>query len=165
MRRKTLKFLISISLATAVVSGPVFAGNMGGGGSMGGSDDMGVTGPRSGADSGQPSMWDKGSMPRISSGTMNNGDAVIDLQPLQFHDGMMEIGFRANTHSVALGDYDFVEHAELEFKGHTYRPVRSDRMKGHHNGGKMIFEVSERPEHFRIIIRGIPSSVERVYEW
>ncbi|NOY87725.1 MAG: hypothetical protein GXP52_10580 [Deltaproteobacteria bacterium] len=165
MRGKTFKVLISIFLAALVMSGTVFAGNMGGGGGMGGSGDMGVTGPHSGVDSGQSSMWDEDSMPMRSSGTMNSGDAIIDLQPVRYHDGMMEIAFQANTHSVALGDYNFMERAELEFNGHTYRPIQSDRMRGHHNGGKIIFKVSERPEHFRIIIRGIPGSEERVYEW
>ncbi|GBE13990.1 hypothetical protein BMS3Abin14_00024 [bacterium BMS3Abin14] len=134
-------------------------------GGMGGSSDMGMTGTRSGTDSDRSSMWDEGSMPMMSSGTMNSGDAVIDLRPVRYHDGMMEVAFKANTHSVALENYNFTDHAELEFNGHTYRPVRSDRMRGHHNGGKMIFEVSERPEHFRIIIKGIPGPAERVYEW
>jgi hypothetical protein len=58
-----------------------------------------------------------------------------------------------------------MELSTLEVEGEVYKPVKADRMSGHHAGGKIIFEVPEKPANFRIVIRDIPQVKERSYDW
>jgi hypothetical protein len=141
------------------------SGSAGGTGGMSGSQGMGGSGASEGVQSGQSSWKNTGAMPMISSGGLGSGDATIELKPSKYKDGRLEVKFYANTHSVSLGNYDLMKSTMLEYNGRTYKPVKSDRLRGHHANGKMIFEVDEKPDSFKIVIKGVPSVEERVFEW
>ena len=114
-----------------------------------------------------PSLADMdiGSMPEISTGGLGSGDMTMEIRPVRYNDGLLEVKYYANTHSVSLGRYDLMELCTLEVNGKFYKPIKADQMRGHHAGGRIVFEVPERPDQFRIVIRDIPQVNERSYEW
>ena len=174
---KTLHYLSGISVFIFLFTfslTPAFAGMGGGSGGGSGGGEMGGSGggmdPQGGARGSRdmPSAESSrgvGSMPMVSTGSMGGGSAKIDLKPVRYREGKLEVKFSANTHSVSLSRYDLMERTTLEYGGRTFSPVRSDRMRGHHAGGRMVFEIGEEPDSFRIIIRGVPTVEERVYSW
>jgi hypothetical protein len=89
----------------------------------------------------------------------------MDIKPVKYKEGRLEIKYYANTHSVSLGKYDLMELCTLEVDGKIYKPVKADQMRGHHAGGRIVFEVPEEPKQFRIVIRDIPLVKERTYDW
>jgi hypothetical protein len=105
------------------------------------------------------------SMHRISTGTMTDGGVKMELEPASFENGIFRVKFYANTHKVNLGQYNMIELMHLEYADVGYRPVSMDRMRGHHAGGEIEFRVPEVPDHFRIVVRGLPDLEERIFEW
>jgi len=102
---------------------------------------------------------------KVFTGNMNSGGVRMDMKPVSFKDGKLKVKFSANTHTGSLGDYDLMELSTLEFGDKSFRPVKADRMRGHHAGGMLVFEVSELPEHFNIIVEGIRNRGRRVFEY
>jgi len=100
-----------------------------------------------------------------STGTMDPGDVVIDVKPVVTEDGKIRVNLSANTHSIELRQFDLSQITTLEYDGKVLRPVKADRIGGHHARGRIIFETNDNPKSFRIVIRGIPNVQERVYEW
>ena len=105
------------------------------------------------------------SMPAISTGGLGSGDMTMEITPVRYSNGRLEVKYYANTHSVSLGKYDLMELSTLEVDGKVYNPVKADLMRGHHAGGRIIFDVPEKPDRFRILIHDIPTVEERFYEW
>lgn len=169
---------LTLVLAGLVAAAPSFAGmGAGSGGSdrgsgskndseSGMSSSMGSKENRKdmGNKSGQTNM-DFGFMSEISTGGLGSGDMTMDVKPVKYKNGRLEVEYYANTHSVSLGKYDLMELCTLEVDGKVYKPVTVDQMNGHHAGGRIIFEVPERPEQFRLVIRGIPQVKERSFDW
>jgi hypothetical protein len=100
-----------------------------------------------------------------STGSLDDGDAVVDLKPKASKDGKLVVSLSANTHSVDLGQFDLSKITTLEYQGKVFRPVRASRIGGHHTRSKIVFDIGEDITSFKIIIRGIPNIQERVYEW
>lgn len=181
INKKTSMILLVLITVAALSASPVFArmgGGSGGGSGSGGGGSVGRGGSMNGSSSSNRSdrparrMMDSDdrhfnvdSMPGITTGGVGSGDMTMDIRPLRYKDGRLEFKYKANTHSVSLGDYDLMELATLEANGKVYRPVQADPMRGHHAGGRIAFEVPERPDQFRIVIREIPQVVERSYDW
>ncbi len=101
----------------------------------------------------------------ITTGSMESGDAVLELSPSMKGAGRLVVGFAANTHSVDLSRYDLKEITTLEFDGKEIRPSKADRLRGHHAYGKIVFDVGREIDSFRIKVVGIPAMEERIYEW
>lgn len=172
MRNNILNLIAVIGIVGILGGIPAFAGMGGGGGSggsggggMGGATGMETGSMSRGPGSGETAQLDMGSMPLISTGGMDGRNATIEMRPHRFREGRLELKYYANTHSVSLGKYNLMELTTLEYDGEVHRPVKIDRMRGHHAGGKIVFEMPEMPEHFRVVIRGVPNVEERVYEW
>ncbi|MCK5351934.1 hypothetical protein KAJ77_05115 [bacterium] len=134
-RKRTFQFVLTLILAGAVSAAPALAGK------------------------------EISSMPAISTGGLGSGDMTMEITPVGYSGGRLEVKYYANTHSVSLGKYDLMELSTLEVDGKIYKPVKADRLRGHHAGGRIIFEVPERPDQFRIVIRDIPQEKERSYDW
>ena len=134
-RQRTFQFALTLILAGAVSAAPALAGK------------------------------EISSMPAISTGGLGSDDMTMEITPVRYSDGRLEVKYYANTHSVSLGQYDLMELCTLEVDGKIYKPVKADRMSGHHAGGRIVFEVPERPDQFRIVIRDIPQVKERSYDW
>lgn len=100
-----------------------------------------------------------------STGGMGAGDAVIELTPELKDKNTLVVRFAANTHNVELSSYDFMQAATLEYDGKKLKPSRSDRLRGHHSFGKLVFTIDAKPDKFKIVIRGIPGVKQRIYEW
>ncbi len=105
------------------------------------------------------------SMHRSSTGNMNDGGVKMGMEPYSFEDGTFRVKFFANTHTINLGTYDMMERTHLEYGDREYIPVSVDRMRGHHAGGEIVFNLPEAPDHFRIIVRGLPNVQERIFDW
>ncbi len=171
--RNVYFYLIAfVGIAGILGAIPAFAGMGGGGGSgggtsggMGGGSGMESSPMARGTGQGMTGPVDIGSLPRISTGDMDSGNATIEMKPHRFADGRLELEYYANTHTVSLGKYDLMELTTLEVDGNIYRPLSIARMRGHHAGGKIVFELPEMPRQFRVIIRGVPTVEERIYEW
>ena len=134
-RQRTFQFALTLILAGAVSAAPALAGK------------------------------EISSMSAISTGGLGSDDMTMEITPVRYSDGRLEVKYYANTHSVSLGQYDLMELCTLEVDGKIYKPVKADRMSGHHAGGRIVFEVPERPDQFRIVIRDIPQVKERSYDW
>lgn len=168
--------LLTLIVTLLIAVAPSFAGMRGGSdrgsgssmsGSTAGDSDRQDTDSSSGSrmvDQGGARL-DIGSMPEITTGGLGSGDMTMDIKPVKYKEGRLEIKYYANTHSVSLGKYDLMELCTLEVDGKIYKPVKADQMRGHHAGGRIVFEVPERPDRFRIVIRDIPLVKERTYDW
>jgi hypothetical protein len=185
--KKITKLLLTFTIAGFVAVSPALAGMGGGsGGGMGGGSDRDSGGSMGGgsdrdsgssmgdgsvSDSGDRMMTTEGqsydlrSMPGISTGGLGSGDMTMEIEPVMFGNGRLEVKYYANTHTVGLGKYNLMELSTMEVDGKVYHPVEADRMSGHHAGGKIVFEIPERPDHFRMVIQGLPGVEKRLYEW
>ena len=171
MKKKTVKLLSALIFFSLLTGNQAFA-RMDGSGSegQGGMDSGPGAGTRSGPSGSEMmdqgnTLVDIGSMSMITTGGLGSGDMTMDITPVKYKNGRLEVKYYANTHSVSLGKYDLMELSTLEVDGKIYKPVKADRMRGHHAGGRIVFEVPEKPEHFRIVIRDIPRVKERLHVW
>ena len=101
----------------------------------------------------------------IFSGSLENGDAVVELTPKGFENGKFKVDVSLNTHSVDLSQFDLMKTTLLEYDGKKIKPESAPKLAGHHNYGTMIFNLDKSPESFKITITGIPNVEERVFEW
>lgn len=101
----------------------------------------------------------------ITTGNTETGNVQIDLTPAGIINGKLTINVAANTHSVSLDEYDLAEITTLIYNGKSYKPVSAVELSSHHGNGDIIFDINEIPRSFKVIIRGIPSIEERVFEW
>ncbi|MDF1525269.1 MAG: hypothetical protein RRA15_03315 [bacterium] len=182
---KTGKFLTWISIGLfmgTVLTTTAMSGMDGGssGGGMGGSGsengDKGMDSADRETDSHQdrqpgagmksdPAAHEFKSLPRFSTGTMDDGGVKMELEPYSYENGVFRVKFFANTHTANLGDYDMMELMHIEFNDTEYKPVSADRMRGHHAGGEVTFNLPEAPDSFRIIVRDLPGMEKRIFEW
>ena len=100
-----------------------------------------------------------------STGAMAGEDAVIELTPELTDENTLVVRFSVNTHSVELSSYDLMQAVTLEYDGKKLKPAKSDRLRGHHSFGKLVFNIDAKPDKFKIIIEGIPAVKQRIYEW
>ena len=100
-----------------------------------------------------------------STGSMEDGDALVDLKPKALKNGRLMVSLSANTHSVDLGQFDLTKITTLEYQGKVFKPAKASRIGGHHARSKIVFDIGEDITSFKIIIKGIPNVQERVYEW
>lgn len=101
----------------------------------------------------------------VSSGSMENGNALIELTPKGTENGRLNVDISANTHSVNLGYFDLMEITSLEYDGNSINPVSAPTLAGHHNSGTLVFDTGKELKSFKVIIKNIPSIEERVFEW
>ncbi len=100
-----------------------------------------------------------------STGSTAQGDVLIELTPQGFSEGELTVLLSANTHSVDLGKYDLKEATTLVIDGKGFKPEEYPAMRGHHVSGKLVFKTGVEADSFVIVIKGIPSVNERVFEW
>lgn len=178
VKKRTFQLLLTLTVAGIVAASPAFAGMQGGsGGGSGSSTDRSSDGERTGMSGSQErgmeavgmdtnrGFMEISSMPAITTGGLGSGDMTMEITPIRYSNGRLEVKFSSSTHSVSLDKYDLMELSTLEVDGKVYRPVKTDRMSGHHASGRMIFEVPEKPDGFRIVIRDIPRVNERLFDW
>ncbi|MBI2558693.1 hypothetical protein HYW20_05195 [Candidatus Woesearchaeota archaeon] len=101
----------------------------------------------------------------ISTGSTDQGSVQIDLTPRGFANSQLQVDFAVNTHSVELGTYALEKITTLEYGGKKISPINAPKLEGHHSSGALAFNVIEKFDKFRIIIKGIPNVEERVFEW
>ncbi len=167
MKKFMFQILSILAFLALVTTGPAVARMSGSGGGSQGEKDvkMGSGSKEAGTVDGSGAHADIGSMPGITTGGLGSGDMTMDIKPVRYENGRLEVKYYANTHSVSLGKYDLMELCTLEVDGKIYKPFKADQMRGHHAGGRIVFEVPERPDRFRIVIRDIPQVKERSYDW
>ncbi len=103
-----------------------------------------------------------------TTGSMESGDAVIELTPGPVDKNLLAVNFSINSHSVNLSGFDLKEITVLEHEEHVFKPVKASRIGGHHSSGVIVFDVGDKvgnKDGFKIRLRGIPDVQERVYEW
>ncbi|MBU2649114.1 hypothetical protein KKI24_30685 [bacterium] len=96
----------------------------------------------------------------------SGGDVTVDLTPVSFDDGELIIKISINTHNVDdLSKYDLREIIQLETGAASIKPVKTPRLGGHHNSGRIVFKVAELPDKFSIGITGLNSADKREFNW
>jgi len=180
--KRTFLLVLTLILSGAVTASPALAGMGGGRDSDSGSGSgSGMNGSGGGEQRGTAARQERdtdaegvganrefreiSSMPAISTGSTGSGDMSMEITPIRYSNGRLEVKYSSSTHSVSLDKYDLMELSTLEVDGKVYRPVKTDRMSGHHASGRIIFEVPEKPDGFRIVIRDIPRVNERLFDW
>ena len=101
----------------------------------------------------------------ISTGSLDSGDASVDLTPRGMENGKFAVDFSINTHSVDLSQFDLMQAATLEYDGKAINPESAPTLSGHHTSGTLAFDTGKEIKGFKIIIKGIPAVEERVFEW
>ena len=101
----------------------------------------------------------------ITTGTTSPGDVAIELKPTKITDTEIIISISANTHSVDLQQFNLNNITILKYNDEEVIPVEAMQMSGHHSSGLIKFEIDDKIDNFRIIIKGIPKMTERVFEW
>jgi hypothetical protein len=112
----------------------------------------------------------KGEYPSFVSGVMEPGNIRLELSPEGFENDAFKVRFFANAHDLILGTYDLALMTTLEYENRLLKPLRSDRMKGHHDSGLMVFDLGilHNPDSlttFSITVRGLPKEETRVFSW
>ncbi|MBU3915000.1 hypothetical protein KKA14_05635 [bacterium] len=96
----------------------------------------------------------------------SNGNTTVDLTPLSYEDGKLIVKISVNTHNVDdLDKYNLKEITKLETGSRAIKPVSTPSLGGHHNSGKIVFEVDVLPEKFSIGITGLDSPDKREFSW
>jgi hypothetical protein len=99
-----------------------------------------------------------------ATGSLESGDALVELTP-KIDKNQLIVKFKINTHSVRLNSLDMKAITTLEYRDKALKPDKASRVGGHHASGKIIFNVEEDIDSFKIRIKGIPNIEDRVYEW
>ena len=112
----------------------------------------------------------KGEYPSFVSGVMEPGNIRLELSPEGFENDAFKVRFFANAHDLILDTYDLALMTTLEYENRLLKPLRSDRMKGHHDSGLMVFDLGilHNPDSmttFSITVRGLPKEETRVFCW
>ena len=89
----------------------------------------------------------------------------VDLTPVKFEGGKFYIEMAVNTHSVDLSQFDLQKIVTLVYNGNNINPVTAFSLSGHHNSGTLVFDLSEEPKSFEIIITDLPDIKERSLKW
>lgn len=99
--------------------------------------------------------------------TVTAGDEVaVDLTPRAYSNGRLEMEIRVTTHTVNdLDRYDLKQITLLRAPGIELRPVSAPQLRGHHNRGKLVFELTELPSAFQVEIRGLPGKEAMTFKW
>jgi DNA polymerase III epsilon subunit-like protein len=101
-----------------------------------------------------------------TTGSMESGDALVELTPVIVNGRRIEVKFKINTHSVKLSQFDLEQITTLKYSGKVLKPVKASSIGGHHSTGTIVFDTEkENISNFTIRIKGIPSVEDRVYEW
>ena len=101
----------------------------------------------------------------VSTGSTGQGDVSVDLTPVGVVGGKLEVDIAVNTHSVDLSQFDLKKIITLEYAGKSVNPISVPVLAGHHNNGKLVFDVGEKIDKFAIKIKGIPKVEDRVFSW
>jgi hypothetical protein len=112
----------------------------------------------------------KGEYPSFVSGVMEPGNIRLELSPEGFENNAFKVRFFANAHDLILDTYDLALMTTLEYENRLLKPLRFDRMKGHHDSGLMVFDLGilHNPDSlttFSITVRGLPKEETRVFSW
>lgn len=101
----------------------------------------------------------------IYSGSVDEGDVMVELTPVGMIDGKLRVDVGVNTHSVNLEQFDLAKITTLEYNGKSVTPESAPALGGHHSSGTLVFETGEPLSRFRITVEGIPKVDERIFEW
>ena len=101
----------------------------------------------------------------ILSGSTDQGDVAIELQPIENNNGNIRVGISANTHSVDLSQFDLKEITVMQIKDMAIKPLSVPKLSGHHSSGELVFNVADNIKEFTIAINGIPKTEQRIFRW
>ena len=112
----------------------------------------------------------KGTYPSFVSGVMEPGNIRLELSPEGFENGVFKVRYFANAHDLILDPYDLALLTTLDDGNLRFTPSFSDKMKGHHDSGLILFDLGKlhTPESlatFSITVRELPKEEVRVFSW
>ncbi len=93
----------------------------------------------------------------------------VDVKPVQLTPGQpARFEVTMNTHSVELDQDMVVASTLVDDNGTAYQPLKWNGSEpgGHHRSGTLIFpDLKGTPESVTLVLKGIASVPERVFEW
>lgn len=97
------------------------------------------------------------------------GSVKVSVKPVDFSlDSPVTFKISFDTHSVDL-DFDLTKISLLEDgNGNRYEPSewKGSASGGHHRSGTLVFPILKgNPKSIKLIIKGVSSTPERVFEW
>ncbi|MBI5391893.1 hypothetical protein HZB00_02730 [Candidatus Woesearchaeota archaeon] len=95
----------------------------------------------------------------------SSGTVTIDLTPVAIKNNQLVFTVNLNTHTVDLEQYNLQMLTTLSYNGKNVKPLNSILLAGHHNTGELVFPVEGKPEHFNVVIIGIPDVSMREFAW
>jgi hypothetical protein len=101
----------------------------------------------------------------VLSGSTEQGDVAIELQPVENNNGNIRVRISANTHSVDLSQFDLKKITVMQIKDMAITPLSAPELSGHHSSGELVFNVDGDAEEFTIVINGIPKTEQRIFRW
>jgi hypothetical protein len=112
----------------------------------------------------------RGEYPSFVSGGMEPGNIRLELSPENIENDRLRIRFFANAHDLTLESFNLAQMTTLQYGDRKLKPTYSDRMKGHHDSGLILFDLGKLHDpaarsKFSITISGLPSEEVRVFRW
>ena len=101
----------------------------------------------------------------IVSGTTEQGDVAIEITPQNLDDGKASFLISVNTHSIDLSQFDLKQITFMDYDGNSISPTEAPVLNGHHASGIIIFDTGKKINSFKIEIKGIPKTEDRVFTW
>jgi hypothetical protein len=89
----------------------------------------------------------------------------FEITPRVYDGNRLTLDIRATTHSGDLSEVDLQKAVLLHAGDREYAPVEVPSLRGHHDGGAIVFEPKQRLEHFAVTIRGVRGIEELRLEW
>jgi hypothetical protein len=100
-----------------------------------------------------------------TSGSMEEGNVLIELTPYIFHKNRLSIKFGMHTKTIDLDKFNLSKIITLEHEGKIFKPIIASKMSGHHSYGIFTFDVGTEISSFKIKINDIPKVQERIFKW
>lgn len=100
-----------------------------------------------------------------STGSLQNGDVLIEMTPFGIKNGKFEVQIVVNTHSEDLSQFDLMQITTLTYENKNIKPLSAPALNGHHSSGTLVFDTKKEINNFKITINNIPDMEERVFEW
>lgn len=94
-----------------------------------------------------------------------SGSVSFEIRPRIAGENRLILDLRATTHGGSLSEVDLGKAVTLHAGDDTYSPVQAPTLRGHHDGGALVFEPKRKLEHFTVTIRRVRDVPEITLEW
>lgn len=95
----------------------------------------------------------------------SEGEVSVELTPGKYSNGVFNVHYALNTHSVDMSTIDLQQQVTLVVDGKSYSPQNKPVLSGHHTSGELEFQVALKPDTFEIVVVNVSDVSERRFVW